>query len=162
MNENFSANLKWAMRRKGVSMKEAADTLGWDRRNYEWLRRISTGGIERITEKKRLDLGRLCSLLGVANQDWLWAKPTEFQNAMADKRVFFTIADFRTINVDDSNYWNEERKGEIEVYCELLELGLPHDDAAKLVAWFRLANRLNEWDLAASDALLELGRQVVG
>lgn len=68
--ENFATNLRYLLGDR--SLIRTAKMLGWSETNYEWLRKISTAGIDRVSNKKRADLRRLCELLKLDTPNDLW------------------------------------------------------------------------------------------
>lgn len=136
----FAQNLKFAINRKKSDMGKLADALGWDTTGYEWLRRISTQGLGRVTKKKRKDLEQLCRLVDVAVVDWLWVEPANFKKLLppiVPKSRYFTVADFRTVTYETSPYLIAHMAASKRFPLS----GLDHDELVKQVAAAGLNNR---------------------
>jgi len=65
----FARNLDNLIQMKGLTLKNTADKIGAD---YQWIRRIVTRGMVRITEENRPYLKKLARLFEVSRIEDLW------------------------------------------------------------------------------------------
>ena len=65
----FASNLDRIIQMKGLTLKKTADKIG---ANYQWIRRIVTRGMVRITDEKRPYLKKLARLFEISRIEDLW------------------------------------------------------------------------------------------
>ena len=75
--EVFRKNLQTAveirrLEQKSFTLKSLADSLGWDAKKYDWLRRIHSSGLCHVSKKNATDLDRLAVALGLRDKSALW------------------------------------------------------------------------------------------
>ena len=75
--EVFRTNLQTAvdikrLEQRSFTLKTLADSLGWETKKYDWLRRIHSSGLCHVSKKNAADLDHLAIALGMRDRSAFW------------------------------------------------------------------------------------------